>query len=101
MAPTGEHHALALLVEFAQHFGLGETRLTYQRQTANPGSIPLCREKVRPGTGREAGLGHAPVSRRPGMAGSDRPWAPYFSGVYRSHGLHLIPTTSFTIFILN
>jgi hypothetical protein len=35
----------------------------------------LCREKVRPGTGREAGLGHAPVSRRPRMAESDRPWA--------------------------
>ena len=30
----------------------------------------LCREKVRPGTGREAGLGHAPVPRRPWKAGS-------------------------------
>ena len=35
-------------------------------RTENPrvgGLIPLCTEKVRPGTGREAGLGHAPVSR--------------------------------------
>jgi hypothetical protein len=29
----------------------------------------LCTEKVRPGTGREAGLGQAPVPRRPWMAG--------------------------------
>jgi hypothetical protein len=33
----------------------------------------LCREKVRPGTGREAGLGHAPVSRRPGWPGATAP----------------------------
>jgi hypothetical protein len=40
MIHTGEHHALALLVELAQHFGLGLPQLINQRQTANPGSIP-------------------------------------------------------------
>jgi hypothetical protein len=40
MIPTVEHHALTLLVEPTQHFGLGEGFLVMQRQTANPGSIP-------------------------------------------------------------
>ena len=40
MIPSGEHHALTLLVELTQHFGLDLPQLINQRQTANPGSIP-------------------------------------------------------------
>jgi len=64
MSPTEDNHSLALLAGLAQHFGLDKAYFAYQRQTANPGSIPLC--------------GDAPVSRSTRKCGSDRLCAPYF-----------------------
>jgi hypothetical protein len=43
----------------------------------------LCMEKVRPGTGREAGLGHAPVSRSTWMCVSD-----HCAWMHRCRGAH-------------